>query len=105
MAQRQRYLLIVLFAGCLLLLGLVFQGFVLAEIVLPLATVLWLLLRIFVLSIDQQVYWWALIGLAAIIVVSRLLRQTGPVQPDRPPEESLALEQVLRWHSAITNNV
>ncbi len=105
MANRQRYLLIGLFVGLLLLSGLVFQSFVLAEIIVPLATVLWLLLRISVLSIDQHVYWWALIGLAAIVVVTRLLRETGPLEAEHLPEPNPVHEQVLRWYSAITNNV
>ena len=105
MQKRQRYLLIGLSLGFLLPLGLVFQNFLLTEVVLPLATVVWLLLRIFVLSIDQQVYWWALIFLVVIVTLVRLLHEPAPGQAESPPEENPGLHQVLRWQATITNNL
>jgi hypothetical protein len=67
--------------GLLLLLGLVFWRFVLDVVLLPAATVAWLFLRIFVLSLDQQICWWGLIFLACMAGIMRFRQTTSVAAP------------------------
>ena len=62
--------------GAVLLASLAFPQILLENVILPTAMLLWLLLRIFVLSIDQQVYWWGAISLAAAAALVLLLRES-----------------------------
>jgi len=68
-----RRLVIWIFALLVILfVGMLNWSFVLNEIIQPVSLVIWLLLRVFVLSIDQQYYWWALI-LIMLALIYRLL--------------------------------
>jgi len=81
--------------GSLLILGLSFPRFFFEKLLAPTATALWLLLRLTVLAIDQQSYWWGLILMAAIGASGFLLRRAmadsaAPAEPgaaaiDPPP--------------------
>lgn len=104
MEQKRRYLFWGLVAGLVLFLGLVFHQFLLAGIILPVATVLWLLLRLFVLSIDQQIYWLLLIFLIVLFGFIRLLRVTGAPDPDPSPEPNPTLDRVHYWQTSILSN-
>lgn len=57
-----------------LLLGMFFWPFILDNIITPTALVAWLLLRIFILSIDQKYYWGASI-IVVFVFLFRLLAQ------------------------------
>ncbi|MCL4562214.1 MAG: hypothetical protein M1281_16580, partial [Chloroflexi bacterium] len=94
----------ILLAALLLFLGLVFREYLLANIVMPLATVVWLLLRIFVLSIDQQVYWWGLIALTATLALIRLFRSASKVEDEQPRDPNPALKRVTYWRTFIQLN-
>ena len=71
--KSSRRLVIFIFLLVILFVGLLNWPFVLNEIIQPISLVVWLLLRVFVLSIDQQYYWWALILVADCIFLYRLL--------------------------------
>lgn len=105
MEKKRQYLLFALLAGFLLYLGLVFQQELLANIILPAATVVWLLLRIFVLSIDQQIYWWLLIFLVGLIALIRLFRDPGAIEPDQLPDANPTLDRVRHWQTSILSNI
>ena len=79
--QRRRYALL-LAGGFFLLLVLIFQQIIVANVVLPLATLVWGLLRIFVFSIGQHVYWWLLIGVLLLVPLIRELRKDRPYYGD-----------------------
>lgn len=68
--------------GFLLLLtlfvGLLFWPFILNDIITPASLVVWLLLRIFVLSIGQKYYWAVIIFLTAFFLYRRLLPLPPP---------------------------
>jgi hypothetical protein len=85
-----------------LLFGLFFWPFVLDEIITPIALTAWLFLRIFVLSIDQNCYWGAIIFIAAVFLFRLLF--DGPT-PD-PPGDFLNANDTLRtieyWRSRFT---
>lgn len=105
MQRSRRILFIVLLAGFLLFLGLVFQRFLLANLVLPAALVVWLLLRITVLSIGQEVYWWALIFLIVLLAIFRLIWASGVSEPHQVSQSNATLDRVQHWQDSIRSNV
>jgi hypothetical protein len=102
--KKQRWLIFLLMMGLLLFLGFVFQEFLMANLILPVATVLWLLLRIFVLSVDQQIYWWCLIGLVVLLAIRRVFLRPGTIEPYRPPQSRGVLDEVDHWRTSILSN-
>ncbi len=88
------FLLVILFAG------LLFWPFILNEIITPTALAVWVLLRIFVLSVDQAYYWMAIVFIAAIFLYLRLL---PPSHPTIQSEDSQHLNETMRtldyWRS------
>ena len=104
MNRSKRLALVSLVAALVLFLGLLFWPFVLATIVQPIALVLWLLVRILVLSVHQKYFWYALI-FAAVLVLFRLLRQT----PSEPPsqesfETNTTLTSISYWRALFLYN-
>ena len=104
MTSRRRYALL-LAGGFFLLLVLIFQQFLIANVVLPVATVIWAWLRIFVFSIDQHVYWWLLISLLVLVPLIRELRKTGPSEPEHTSKPNPWLERVGSWRGSILADV
>ena len=74
MKRRLRYLLFALSLGLIGMAALLFPQFVLTGIVMPAATAVWLILRVFVLGIHQQVIWWGVIVLSVMIAFRGLYR-------------------------------
>jgi hypothetical protein len=84
---------IVLFAGMLL------WPFILNGIIRPTALVVWLLLRIFILSIDQG-YFWSTIIIVAVIFLFRLLPREQPShEPVDFPETNATINKIGYWHN------
>lgn len=102
MALSRRLIFSILFVALLLLFGLFYWPFVFEQIVTPFALSAWLFLRIFVLSIDQNCYWAAII-LAVVVFLFRL-----PFAPPaaRPPGDFLNANDTVRtidyWRSRFT---
>ena len=104
MNRSKRFVLVSLVAALVLFLGLLFWPFVLATILQPIAQVLWLLLRILVLSIHQKYFWYALI-LAAVLVLLRLLRQTQSEPASQPSfETNTTLTSISYWRALFLYN-
>jgi hypothetical protein len=101
MEKTRQYLFFAVLAGFLLFLGWVFQPFLLDYIILPVAMVAWLWLRIFVLSIDQQVYWWLLIVVITILAVIRLLQRPVTFRLDPQPDLNPTMKHVRGWRTTI----
>jgi hypothetical protein len=101
MKTKARALLLFAAAGTLLLLGLVFWRFTLEGIIVPSATVAWLLLRLFVLSIDQRVLWGGLIAAAVIVMLRALFRLSGRELPHPPASFVPVLDRVSPRRDAI----
>ncbi len=104
MNTSKRLIIAFLFAALLLLAGWLFWPFVFNDILKPIATVVWLLLRIFVLSIDQTVFWTAII-FAGLFFLYRLLSKS---QIALPSEESLEWIETINsfeyWRSQFLLN-
>ncbi len=101
LSKRQRLALFAFIIGVILFLGLLFAPFVLQNIIHPLALVAWLLLRIFVLSIDQQVYWWLSIVIALFWIAQRLFGGAGEPEAPPPPAQNVAVQNTEKWRSLI----
>ena len=89
-------LLISLFAG------LFFWPFILNNILTPTSLVVWVLLRIFVLSFDQSYYWGAIIFISILFLTYRLL---PPPQPIIQAEDFQNSNEIMRtidyWRSLL----
>jgi len=98
----RRVVISVLFIMIILLFGMFFWPFILNEIITPIALAAWILLRIFILSIDQKYYWGAII----FIVVLFLFRLLPQDQIAIPSEDSQATNETIKtigyWHFLFT---
>jgi hypothetical protein len=99
--RRSRTLVVGAFSlAVILFVGLLFWPFVLAEIITPTSLAAWVLLRIFVLSVDQHAYWMAIIFITSIFLFLRLL---PPSRPTLQAEEFQRLNETMRtldyWRS------
>lgn len=99
MNRRQSLLIALIVLAIVALACVVFWPFIAAEIIAPIALLAWLLLRIFVLSIDQQTYWY---GMVFVVLVS-LFRLWPRDFAERPFERhaggNVALRDLGRWRS------
>lgn len=82
-----------------LFITLVFWPFILNEIIRPVALVVWLLLRVFILSIDQKYYWGALI-LSMLFFLYRLLPQvSATAYPEFSESSNATLRAIGYWRN------
>jgi hypothetical protein len=96
-----RHLLFFVFIGLVLLAGLVFRQFVLAAVLLPAATAVWLLLRIFVLSIHQQVIWWGAIVAAVVAAFGGLVARPAALLRTPAADPAPVRDRVSAWRDSI----
>jgi hypothetical protein len=101
MSRRQRFLIFILMLIAALVLGLFFWPVVLNEILAPLALTAWLFLRIFVLSINQNIYWGALILVAFFFLSRHFIQSFMGEEPVSLPEESLKLKDIEFWRNIL----
>jgi hypothetical protein len=101
MPKNKRTVLLTLIAVILLLLGLIFRQFVMDDIIMPVALVFWLLLRIFVLSIDQSIYWGVAILLAVVYVFYRVFQGQSGEQLVDMPDPNPILNNLEIWQTSI----
>ena len=84
----------------ILFVGLLFWPFILNEIITPTSLAAWVLLRIFVLSLDQKYYWMAIIFITSIFLYLRLLPPSRPTIQSEDFQHSNATMRTLDyWHS------
>jgi hypothetical protein len=72
MNRSRRVVIFSLTGAVILFVGLFFWPYILEAIIKPVALVVWLFLRLFVLSIDQKIYWGVII-FTALVLLFRLL--------------------------------
>jgi hypothetical protein len=104
MKTSQRVVLACLVAAILLLAGLLFWPFIFSNIIKPTALVLWLLLRILVLSIDQKYFWYTLIFVAAFFVFRVLSHAREIVQPEVYLQSNVTLDNIEYWRVRFAGN-
>jgi hypothetical protein len=95
----RRVVIGILFLVIFLLLGMFFWQFILDNIITPTALAVWLLLRIFILSIDQKYYWGAII-IVVFVLLFRLLAQDLITDPSGlSPTTNEAISNIGHWRS------
>lgn len=104
-----RQLLFFIFFLLLFLLGgMLFWPFILQEVIIPVSQAVWLLIRIFVLSIDQKYYWIAIILVAAFVLLIRqiFINQTSAsaIVTEELPDSNATLRSVDKWQSLFSMN-
>ncbi len=99
-----RRLIIVVFSLLVILfVGLLFWPFVLNDIITPISQVIWILLRLFVLSIGQQYYWAAIIVVASLFLYRRLAPPPHPIiQLEDSEDPNATMRNIDRWRSLFT---
>jgi hypothetical protein len=91
------FLLVILF------LGLFFWPFILNEIIVPVSRVVWVLLRIFVLSVDQGLYWTAIVLIAAAFLYLRLLPPSQSTTRTEDPQQLNGTMRTLDYWRSLLN--
>ena len=84
----------------ILFMGLLFWPFILNEIIIPTSLAAWVLVRIFVLSVDQEYYWVAIVFIAAVFLYLRLLPPPHPtIQSEDFQHSNAAMRTLDYWRS------
>ncbi len=99
-----RILIPVFFLLVTLFFGLLNWQYVLTDILQPITLVLWLLLRIFVLSIDQQYYWWGLILILVVLMVRLIPREQPVIENVEANRLNETLNSIEHWRSLYIPN-
>jgi hypothetical protein len=92
--------IVILFAFlAVLFLVLLNWPVVVADFIQPVSLVIWLLLRTFVLSIDQQYYWWALILAVSLFMIRLFPRPISSEEPERINSFNETLRSINHWRT------
>ncbi len=101
--SRRTVVIIAFILGLFMLVGFSFPSFVQDNFITPIALVLWLGWRI-LRSVDQQVYWFALIFAVVVYCSIRLYRWAlgvDTLEQTQSPAQNDALEQIRNWRTSI----
>lgn len=104
MNTSKRVVILFLSAAIVLFLGMLFWPFIVNNIIQPTTLVLWLLLRILVLSIHQKYFWYALIFIAFIVLFRLLPQEQTKIQSDRYLETNTTMVNIGYWRVLFTYN-
>jgi hypothetical protein len=99
MKTSRRFVGFILFLALFFLAGVLFWPYILNEIIRPTSQVLWLLLRIFVLSIDQKYYWAAIIFVVVFFLFRILPQGQSAIQTDDSFDSNSALKTIGYWRN------
>jgi hypothetical protein len=88
-----------------LFVGLLFWPFILNEIITPTSLAVWVLLRIFVFSIDQEIYWMAVIFITSVFLYLRLRPPSHPTIQSEDSQHSNATMRTLDYWRSLFNLV
>ncbi|HEX7973989.1 MAG TPA: hypothetical protein VF498_06250 [Anaerolineales bacterium] len=99
--KHRRTLLLISSLGLILVLGIFFRSFIRAYIIEPAALTLWLLLRIFILSLDQRIYWGLLVIASLVFALRRLSYEIKVIEEADFPDPNVTLENVNIWRNLI----
>jgi hypothetical protein len=100
----RRVALSFLMAAIVLFVGMLFWPFILNNIIKPTALVLWLLLRILVLSVDQKYFWYAAIFVAVIFLWRLLPKEQSAIQSEAHRETNATIINIRYWRVLFTYN-
>jgi hypothetical protein len=91
-----------LFVMLILISGMLYWPFILNQIITPIAMVAWLLLRIFILSIDQKYYWGAGIFVILVFLFRLLSQESNTVQSGSILAANETNLNIEHWSSLFT---
>jgi hypothetical protein len=103
----RRLVVFVFFLLIILFVGMLFWPFVQNEVIAPISLAVWVLLRIFVLSVDQQYYWGAIIFVAAFFLYRHFLSSDQPTNQSEDFQGSNATMRDIEYWKFLfimTNN-
>ena len=98
----KRAVMSILFIVFILLFGIFFWPYILKDIIEPIALVTWVLLRIFVLSVDQKYYWGALIFIAVFFLFRLLPQEQIAVQSGDFSDSNAMMKNIEYWRALFT---
>ena len=98
----RRVIGLILFISLILLAGMLFWPFILDNIIKPTSLAAWLLLRIFVLSIDQKYYWGAIIFTVLIFLIRLLPQEQTDIRSEDFQESNATIKNIGYWRSLFT---
>jgi hypothetical protein len=98
----RRIVSIILFSSIILLVGMLFSQFIFTNIIQPTSLATWVLLRIFVLSIDQKYYWGAIIFLVAIFLFRLLPQDQTVIESEYILDSNATIKTVEYWRTLFT---
>lgn len=101
MNRTTRLALFGLVLGLFLFLGLLFSSWTIPNIVLPVAQAVWLFLRMFILSVNQEFYWWLLEFCVAIWALYKLSLGEEPVRGEVYIPYNEALNNQKLWKELL----
>jgi hypothetical protein len=104
MKNSQKLAILIFIILVSLFIALMNWPFVMTQIIKPLSLVTWLLLRIFVLSIDQKYYWWALIFVVTILIFRILPREISTFEQPKSNYLNETLITITHWRSLYMPN-
>jgi hypothetical protein len=88
-----------------LLAVMLFWPFIFSEIIRPIALVVWVLLRVFVLSVDQTFLWAVIVVAVAFLLLRRLLLSPQPTaQSTKFNRPNATIEHIQYWHSLLAES-
>ena len=94
----RKLVVFVFFLLTILLVGMIFWPFILSEIIAPTSLAVWVLLRIFVLSIDQKFFWVGIIFITSFFLYRNLLpRIPLPIQTDDFHKPNETMRNIDYW--------
>jgi hypothetical protein len=100
----RRLVIFIFFLLVVLFVALLNWPVVVSEIIEPFSLVAWLLLRIFVLSIDQQYYWIGLILAVSIFAIRFLPKESNIVEQTESNRPNETLNSIAHWRSLYLPN-
>jgi hypothetical protein len=103
MSTSKRFALFILALIIVFFLVLVFWPFILNSIIIPISTVVWIVLRIYVLSIDQKYYWGAFILGIMVLVLWQFFQEEPNPEPDKIKEENIIFTDIEFWQNKFLN--
>jgi hypothetical protein len=98
----RRVIGLILLVSIILLVGILFWPFILNKIIGPISLMTWLLLRIFVLSIDQKYYWGAIIFVIVVFLFRLLPQDQTIIQTEGSPDSNATIKTIEYWRSVFT---
>jgi hypothetical protein len=99
MDKLSRRLIFALVAGSFIFLCIMFGPVLIDAVVAPLARAAWLLLRLFILSVDQIIIWYIVIVAFSLLVLFRysIIGISQPTVEEEPPVQNFYVKNLGIW--------